>query len=104
MRALHAIEECAFEPESAEIRCVDCGKPTGEMGTCQDVGFCAKCRTVYVSEPSIGEAGFSEMLIAMIEGRRYNSRYKPRRVLHLSVNGSPVCSVKGGPTSNDDKQ
>jgi hypothetical protein len=95
MGLLHTIEECAFEPESAEIRCVDCGKPTGEIGTCQDVGFCTGCRAAYVAQ--IGEAGFSEMLITMIEGRGYNSRYKPRRVLHLSVNSSPACGIKGGP-------
>lgn len=91
------VEECAFEPQSTEIRCVECDKPTGAMGTCRDVGFCAECRAGYVAEESIGEAGFSEMLISMIEGRGYNAKYKPRRVLHLSADGKPICGVKGGP-------
>lgn len=91
------VEECAFEPESMEIRCVDCEKPTGVMGTCQDVGFCAECRAGYTDDDSIGEVGFSEMLISMIEHQSYNAKYKPRRVLHLSIDGKPVCGAKGGP-------
>jgi hypothetical protein len=94
-RQIEVIEECAFEPESTEIRCVDCDKPTGVMGTCRDIGFCAECRASYVGE--YGEIGYSEMLITMIEGENYNAKYKPRRVLHLSVNDKPLCGVKGGP-------
>jgi hypothetical protein len=91
------IEECAFEPESAEICCVDCGKPTGVMGTCQDIGFCADCRASYESEESIGKAGFSKMLISMIEGKSYNAKYARKRVLHVSVDGKPACNTRGGP-------
>jgi hypothetical protein len=67
------VGECAFEPESTEIRCTDCDKPTGVMGTCRDVGFCAECRARYESSDSIGKAGFSEMLISMIEGEGYHA-------------------------------
>ena len=108
-----AIEECAFEPESTEIRCVECEKPTGEMGTCRDVGFCAECRESYIAagmahglSRTASETDFSEMLITMIEGRGYKAKYKTRRVLHLSVDGKPLCSVKGGPhplTTNRDE-
>ena len=96
-RTALTVEECAFEPESSEIRCVDCGKPTGEMGTCRDVGFCVECRAKYVESDEVGQVAFSEMLISMIEGEGYNAKYKPRRVLHLSADGKPVCGVKGGP-------
>ena len=100
------IEECAFEPESAEIRCVDCDKPTGVMGTCRDVGFCEDCRARYESSDSIGKAGFSEMLISMIEGEGYQAKYAPKRVLHFSVEGKPACNAGGGPhpltTSRDE--
>lgn len=94
-RPIETVEECAFEPESTEIRCVDCEKPTGVMGTCQDVGFCADCRASYVAQ--LGETEFSEMLITMIEGHGYKAKYQKRRVLHLSANGEPACGAKGGP-------
>lgn len=98
------VEECAFEPESVEIHCVECEKPTGEMGTCRDVGFCSACRENHIAagvaeglSREVSETRFSEMLITMIEGKGYNAKYKPRRVMHLSVNGKPACGVKGGP-------
>lgn len=99
-----SVEECAFEPESTQIRCIECGKPTGEIGTCQDVGFCAGCRADLIDagiaegmSPEASRAEFSAMLISMIEGKGYNAKYVKRRVLHLSVNGKPACSAKGGP-------
>lgn len=98
------VEECAFEPESAEIRCVECDKPTGEIGTCRDIGFCGECREKFIqgsmhdgATRKKAEAEFSAMMIGMIEGSPYKAKYAPRRVLHLSVNGSPACGVKGGP-------
>lgn len=97
IREIEPVQECAFEPESTEIRCVDCDKPTGQMGTCRDIGFCAECRAAYVNEPNIGEKGFSEMLIAMIEGKGYRAKYVARRVLHLSISGQPACGARGGP-------
>jgi hypothetical protein len=96
--------ECAFEPDMTEIRCVECNRTTGRMGTCRDVDFCAACREEFItSGVSVGftrkeaEVSFSEMLIAMIEGRGYNSKFKPQRVMHLSRHGSPYCGIKGGP-------
>lgn len=89
------MNECAFEPDATEILCVDCGKSTGQMGTCQDVGFCDECRSIYIAGK--GEAEFSEMLISMIEGTPYRAKYIPRRVLHLSRAGHPACGTKGGP-------
>lgn len=89
------VEECAFEPESTEIRCDQCEKPTGVMGTCQDIGFCVECRADYVAV--IGEKRFSEMLITMIEGKSYSTKYARKRVLHFSVDGKPACKARGGP-------
>ena len=98
------VEECAFEPESTEIRCVECGQPTGVMGTCQDVGFCQHCRQefidAFVAEGFSRKEGgprFSEMLVTMIEGQGYKARYAKSRVLHLSIDGTPACRAKGGP-------
>lgn len=31
--------ECRFEPDAIPILCLDCDKPTGEMGTCDDQGL-----------------------------------------------------------------
>lgn len=98
------VEECAFEPESTEIRCVECDKPTGQMGTCRDIGFCAECREQFIqgcmddgtTRPR-AEARFSEMVIGMIEGSPYKAKYAPRRVLHLSVDSKPACGARGGP-------
>lgn len=98
------VEECAFEPDSIEVRCVECGKPTGTLGTCADIDFCAKCREDYVDvcmaegmSVKAANVRLSEMLITMIEGQGYKSKYKPKRVLHLSVNDNPACGVQGGP-------
>lgn len=96
--------ECAFEPDITEILCVECGKGTGQTGTCRDAGFCAACREEFIESGIAAghtrqesERSFSEMLITMIEGRGYNSKFKPQRVLHLSRHGSPYCGIKGGP-------
>jgi hypothetical protein len=98
------VEECAFEPESTEIRCVDCDKPTGVMGTCQDVGFCASCKQEFIdgaladgASRTEAERRYSEMLIGMIEGKGYHAKYARKRVLHFSVGGKPACRAKGGP-------
>lgn len=103
-RPIAPIEECAFEPDSIEIRCVECGKPTGVTGTCQEINFCASCKEDFIqgamhdgATRTAAEARFSALLISMIEGAPYNAKYAPRRVLHLSVNGKPACGVKGGP-------
>jgi hypothetical protein len=96
--------ECAFEPDISEILCVECGKGTGQTGTCKDLGVCMACREDFISSGvAIGftrreaEISFSEILITMIEGRGYNSKYKPRRVLHFARSGTPVCGIKGEP-------
>ncbi len=34
--------ECAFELR--EQLCVECGKPSGQEGTCEDVIYCRDCR------------------------------------------------------------
>ena len=101
---LLAVEECAFEPESTEIRCIDCEKPTGEMGTCQDIGFCAECRASQISagieqglSREASEAKFSVMLISLIEGSRYKAKYRTKRVMHFSVNDEAACGARGGP-------
>lgn len=98
------VEECAFEPESAEIQCVECEKPTGLMGTCADVNFCNSCREEFIQEYMANgttrpkaEARFSAMMISMIEDAPYKAEYARRRVLHLSSGASPACGVKGGP-------
>lgn len=89
------MNECAFEPDATEIRCAECGGPTYESGTCQDIGFCAKCRAMWID--IIGEQEFSEMVIGMIEGEHYRAKYAPRRVLHLAFNGRTACNAAGGP-------
>ena len=106
--------ECAFEPDIVQIPCVECGKGTGQTGTCKDVGFCVTCREEFISAGveagrtrKESETSFSEMLVTMIEGRGYRSKFKPQqRVLHLSRHGSPFCGIKGGPhplTANADE-
>lgn len=105
--------ECAFEPDITEIHCVECGKGTGQTGTCKDVGFCVACREGFITSHVAvghtrreGETSFSEMLITMIEGRGYNSKFMPQRVLHVASDGKPLCGAKGGPhpiTANCDE-
>lgn len=105
--------ECAFEPDIVEIHCVQCGRPTGETGTCRDVGFCAACRRKYVDalvargvSLQAAKADFSAMLIGMIEGRHYKVKFVPQRVLHIASDGKPLCGAKGGPhplTTNRDE-
>lgn len=96
--------ECAFEPDAVEVRCVECEKPTGLVGTCRDIGFCASCREDFIQgavhdgrSRTKAEAEFSAMVISMIEGAPYKAKYARRRVLHIQVDGKPACSVKGGP-------
>jgi len=101
---LTSVEECAFEPESTEIRCVECGKPTGKMGTCHEVDFCSSCRDEFIeglthdsSTRVEAEARFSEMLVSMIEDAPYRAKYARHRVLHISVDNKPACHARGGP-------
>jgi hypothetical protein len=96
--------ECAFEPEVVEVLCADCEKPTGLMGTCNDLNFCASCKTDFIdvavavgATQAQAEAEYSEMLITLIEGAPYKAKYAPRRVMHFEVNGQPACGIKGGP-------
>jgi hypothetical protein len=95
-REILPVEECAFEPDSVEIRCVDCDKPTGVMGTCRDVDLCSECRASYV-KAGFSKAEVSELLITMIEGRGYRAKFAHRRVLHLAIDGYPACGIKDGP-------
>jgi hypothetical protein len=96
--------ECAFEPDSIAVRCIECGKPTGLVGTCQEVDFCASCKAEFIegamhdgSTRTAAEARFSAMLIGMIEGSHYKAKYAPRRVLHIAVAGGTACRARGGP-------
>jgi hypothetical protein len=96
--------DCAFEPDAVEVRCVECDRPTGLMGTCQDIDFCASCREEYVqgimhdgSTRAEAEVDFSAMLISLIERAPYKAKYAHRRVLHIAVDGKPACAAKGGP-------
>lgn len=96
MRLYEQMTECAFEPDSVEILCIDCGKPTGITGTCEDVGFCQPCRDTYIAA-GITETEFSEMLISLIEDQGYKAKFHPHRVLHISLDGKPACGIQGGP-------
>lgn len=96
--------ECSFEPDAVAVRCIECEKPTGLMGTCTDVDYCASCKEEFIqgaiydgSTRTQAEARFSAMLIGMIEGSHYKAKYAPRRVMHISINGQPACAARGGP-------
>lgn len=87
-------QECKFEPDALPILCVDCDKPTGEMGTCDDHGVCAECRQLYL-DAGISEKEVAGMMIGVVSGE-YG--YKPqRRVLHFNAGNGPVCHARGGP-------
>lgn len=86
--------ECRFEPDALPILCVDCEKPTGEMGTCDDQGLCAACRQEYIAV-GVSEVKVSRMMIGLVSGEH---GYKPqRRVLHFDNGSGPVCHARGGP-------
>jgi hypothetical protein len=96
--------ECKFEPDAIAVRCVECEKPTGLMGTCSEIDFCASCKERLIegaiydgSTRREAEARFSAMLIGMIEGSLYKAKYARHRVMHFSVNNKPACSARGGP-------
>lgn len=96
--------DCAFEPDAAEIRCVECEKLTGLTGTCEDVGFCADCKEDFIQGAmheggtrAQAEAAFSATLVSLIEGAPFKTKFIPRRVLHVAVDGKPLCGAKGGP-------
>lgn len=96
--------ECAFEPDAVPVLCVECEKPTGLMGTCRDVDYCASCKEEFIqgaiydgATRAAAEKRFSAMIISMIEGAGYKAKYATRRVLHVSVGGKPACSARGGP-------
>jgi hypothetical protein len=38
--------DCKFE--LTEQPCIDCGKPTGELGTCADHIYCPQCKQDYL--------------------------------------------------------
>lgn len=104
MSELTTSTECAFEPDAIDVRCIECEKPTGLMGTCRDINFCTSCREAFIQGYTYGgstrveaEAEFSAMLISMIEGAPYKAKYTPHRVLHFSIDGKPACSARGGP-------
>ena len=86
------IAECAFEPDATDILCSECDKPIGMTGTCRDVGICESCRADWIE--LLGEQGFSEMLISMIEGRGYRSKFMPRRSMHYGTGGIPLCGAR----------
>jgi hypothetical protein len=82
------ITECAFEPDSVVIRCMDCNKPTGKTGTCKDVDLCTSCRADYIDAAmahgdsrKAAEREVSAMIINAIEGGGFK----------------PACGIRGGP-------
>lgn len=96
--------DCAFEPDAVDVRCVECEKPTGLVGTCQEIDFCASCKEDFIqgamhdrSTRTEAEAEFSAMLISMIEGAPFKAKYAKHRALHFSIDGKPACGAKGGP-------
>lgn len=96
--------DCAFEPDAVEVRCVECERPTGLAGTCQEIDFCSSCREDFISGAvhdgmtrAQAEAEFSAMLISMIEDAPYKAKYVTKRVLHVAADGKPLCGARGGP-------
>lgn len=88
------MNECRFEPEGFPILCIDCEKPTGEMGTCDDKGICPVCRQKYL-DADFTEAEVAVMVIGVVSDEW---GYKPRnRVLHYDNGSGPVCHARGGP-------
>jgi len=55
--------QCEFE--LTEQPCVECGKPSGEIGTCIDVVHCPKCRQMYID--LIGEDEARELFASVAE-------------------------------------
>lgn len=87
-------QECKFEPDALPILCIDCDKPTGETGTCDDHGICNDCRQKYL-DAGINERDVSIMMIGVVSGE-YG--WKPqKRVLHFDNGTGPVCNARGGP-------
>lgn len=87
--------ECRFEPDALPILCVDCEKPTGQMGTCDDRDICASCRQEY-RDVGISEAEIAALAIGVISGQEFG--WKPtKRVLHFDSGSGPICNVRGGP-------
>lgn len=96
--------DCKFEPDATVVGCVECGKPTGLIDTCEEVDFCAPCKEDLIegamydgSTRAEAEARFSAMLIGMIEGGSYKAKYARHRVMHVSIDNKPACSARGGP-------
>jgi hypothetical protein len=97
--------DCAFEPDAVEVRCVECEKRTGLMGTCTDLDFCASCKEEFIqgamhdsgATRAQAESQFSAMLISLIEGAPFKAKYVKSRALHIAIDGQPACGAKGGP-------
>lgn len=87
--------ECQFEPDIVAVLCADCGKSTGETGTCTDRGLCSDCRQSYVNA-DFSPDEIAEMVIGIVSGEYH---YKAtRRVLHLCRgDGQPLCRVFTNP-------
>jgi hypothetical protein len=81
-------QECKFE--LAELRCADCGKRTGNQGTCEDVDLCADCRAGY--DEANGPGTSAQVITRLIEGHKYIP--KPRAV-HLRGGGRTLCGLSG---------
>jgi hypothetical protein len=85
------MSECKFE--LSEIRCVECGKPTGDIGTCDDRAYCSECRTIF--EKLKGKNAFARYVVRLIEREKYHPK---SRVLHFdSGSNLPLCAARGGP-------
>lgn len=55
---------CRFE--LSELRCVDCGKRTGNLGTCADEDLCAECRKGF-RDIGASRKEIAEMVVGMAE-------------------------------------
>lgn len=87
-------EECRFEPDATPIICLDCDKPTGEMGTCDDHGVCAACRQKYLDAGRTKDE-VATMMIGVVSGE---FGYRPKkRVLHFKIESGTACHARGGP-------
>jgi hypothetical protein len=82
------MNECRFELK--DLRCANCNRLTGNLGTCDDVDLCAKCRRDY-DEANHPNAS-AKLIVKLIEGHKFHPVI---RAVHLSSNGQTLCGRKG---------
>jgi Zn finger protein HypA/HybF involved in hydrogenase expression len=84
-----AVPECHFELK--ELRCDECGAPTGEQGTCEDIAYCARCRAEWADITGRDNVA-GQWTVQSIEGHKFRPR---ARAVHFSSNGKTLCGRKG---------